>query len=190
MSRAAELRMKICAILRNPGIYSALNRPAWRCRRVTQKHTQENSAMGKVYNFNAGPAIPPQPVLEQAQQELRDYHGRGMSILEMSHRSKEYEAINTEAEAAFKRLLGLGDEYRVLFLQGGASMQFAMLPLNFLPPGAVADYLLTGVWAEKAYEEASKIGQVRVAASTREGGYRRMPRQDEIQLSPEPAYVH
>ena len=115
--------------------------------------------MSKVYNFNAGPAILPQPVLEQAQQELRDYQGRGMSILEMSHRSKEYEAINTEAEAAFKRLLGLGDEYRVLFLQGGASMQFAMLPLNFLPPGATADYLVNGAWGEKAYEEGAKLGQ-------------------------------
>jgi phosphoserine aminotransferase len=146
--------------------------------------------MTKVYNFNAGPAIMPRPVLEQAQQELLDYQGIGMSVLEISHRSKEYEAINAEAEARIKRLLGLGDEYRVLFLQGGASMQFAMLPLNFLPPGAVADYLLTGVWAEKALEEAGKIGQARAAASTKEGGYRRMPRQDEIRLSPEPAYVH
>src|SRR4029450_607669 len=120
-----------CAILRNPGLYSALNRPAWRCRRVTQEDTQEKTSMSKVYNFNAGPAILPQPVLEQAQQELLDYQRRGMSILEMSHRSKEYEAINRSAEATFKRLLGLGDDYRVLFLQGGASMQFAMLPLNF-----------------------------------------------------------
>src|SRR5690242_21910327 len=111
---------------------------------------QEDMTMAKVYNFNAGPAILPPPVLEQAQQELLDYHGRGMSILEMSHRSKEYEAINSSAEATFKRLLGLGDDYRVLFLQGGASMQFAMLPLNFLPPGAVADYIVTGAWGEKA----------------------------------------
>jgi phosphoserine aminotransferase len=146
--------------------------------------------MTRVHNFNAGPAILPRPVLEQAQQELLDYQGIGMSVLEISHRSKEYEAINAEAEARIKRLLDLGDEYRVLFLQGGASMQFAMLPLNFLPPGAIADYLLTGAWAEKALEEAGKIGQARAAASTREGGYRRMPRQDEIQLSPEPAYVH
>jgi phosphoserine aminotransferase len=146
--------------------------------------------MTKVYNFNAGPAIMPRPVLEQAQHELLDYQGIGMSVVEISHRSKEYEAINAEAEARIKRLLGLGDEYRVLFLQGCASMQFAMLPLNFLPPGVVADYLLTGVWAEKAYEEAGKIGQARIVASTREDGYRRMPRQDEIQLSPEPAYVH
>jgi phosphoserine aminotransferase len=146
--------------------------------------------MAKVYNFNAGPAILPQPVLEQAQQELRDYQGRGMSILEMSHRSKEYEAINTQAEATFKRLLGLGDEYRVLFLQGGASLQFAMLPLNFLPPGAVADYLVTGAWGEKAYEEAARIGQPRVAASTSAAHYSRVPSAGEIELSAAPAYVH
>jgi phosphoserine aminotransferase len=146
--------------------------------------------MTNVYNFNAGPAILPRPVLEQAQRELLDYRGIGMSVLEISHRSKEYEAINAEAEARFKRLLGLGDDYRVLFLQGGASLQFAMLPLNFLPAGATADYLLTGAWAEKAYEEAGKIGQARVAASTREDGYRRMPRADEIRLSDAPAYVH
>src|SRR5689334_23803736 len=107
--------------------------------------------MTNVYNFNAGPAIMPRPVLEQAQRELLDYRGIGMSVLEISHRSKEYEAINGEAEARFKRLLDLGDDYRVLFLQGGASLQFTMLPLNFLPAGATADYLLTGVWAEKAY---------------------------------------
>ncbi len=146
--------------------------------------------MTKVYNFNAGPAILPRTVLEQAQEELLDYHGIGMSVLEISHRSKEYEAINSEAEVRIKRLLGIGDDYRVLFMQGGASMQFALLPLNFLPAGAVADFLITGVWAEKAYEEAGKIGQAHIAASTKDGGYRRMPHQDEIQLSENPAYVH
>lgn len=146
--------------------------------------------MSSIYNFNAGPAILPRPVLEQAQRELLDYQGRGMSIMEMSHRSKEYEAINAGAEATFKRLLGLGDEYRVLFLQGGASGQFAMVPLNFLPPGGAADYLLTGAWAEKAYEEAGKIGQARLAGSTREQGYRRMPHADEIDMGTAPAYVH
>jgi phosphoserine aminotransferase len=146
--------------------------------------------MSKVYNFNAGPAILPAPVIEQAQQELRDYHGRGMSILEMSHRSKEYEAINTEAEAAFTRLLGLGDDYRVLFLQGGASMQFAMLPLNFLPPSATADYLVNGAWGEKAYEEGAKLGQARLAANTSAAGYSRVPAAGEIALSDAPAYIH
>jgi phosphoserine aminotransferase len=146
--------------------------------------------MTSVCNFNAGPAMLPPPVLEQVQAELRDYQGRGMSIMEMSHRSREYEALNAGAEAAFKRLLGLGEGYRVLFLQGGASTQFAMVPMNFLPPGGSADYLVTGAWAEKAHEEAAALGQARVAASTRAEGYRRMPRPDEIALGPSPAYVH
>src|SRR4051812_48459405 len=120
--------------------------------------------MSTVCNFNAGPAMLPPPVLEQARAELRDYRGRGMSIMEMSHRSKEYEEVNAGAEARFKRLLGVGDGYRVLFLQGGASTQFAMVPMSFLPPGGSADYLLTGAWAEKAHEEAAALGQARVAA--------------------------
>jgi phosphoserine aminotransferase len=146
--------------------------------------------MRTVYNFNAGPAMLPPTVLEQVQSELRDFQGRGMSIMEMSHRSKEYEAINAQAEATFKRLLGVGDGYRVIFVQGGASTQFAMLPMNFLAPGATADYLMTGAWADKAYEEAAALGQARMAASTKADGYRRVPRSDEIRFSPDPAYVH
>lgn len=146
--------------------------------------------MSNIYNFNAGPAVLPPAVLEQVQAELRDYQGRGMSIMEMSHRSKEFEAIVGDAEASFTRLLGLEDGYRVLFLQGGASTQFAMVPMNFLAAGTSADYILTGSWADKAYEEAALIGQARAAASTREGGYRRVPRPEEIELSEAPAYVH
>src|SRR5262245_16148295 len=146
--------------------------------------------MKTVYNFNAGPAMLPPPVLEQVQAELRDYQGRGMSIMEMSHRGKEYEAINAEAEARFKRLLGVGDGYRVVFLQGGASTQFAMLPMNFLLPGGSADYLLTGAWAEKAHEEAAALGRARIAASTKGESYRRVPRPGEITINPEAAYVH
>ncbi len=146
--------------------------------------------MTKAHNFNAGPAVLPQAVLAQAQAELLDYQGRGMSILEMSHRSKEFEAINTQAESRMKALLGLGDGYRALFLQGGASFQFAMIPLNFLPAGAVADYLVTGAWGEKAVEEAGRIGTAHVAVNTAEGGFRRTPDASEIQLSPSPAYVH
>ena len=111
-----------------------------------------------VHNFNAGPAALPRAVLERAQAELLDYQGRGLSILEMSHRSPEYEAVNRSAEARFKALLGLGDDYRVLFMQGGASAQFAILPMNFLGQGAAADYVVTGVWGEKALEEARRIG--------------------------------
>src|SRR3954462_5862562 len=110
--------------------------------------------MSPVYNFNAGPAMLPPAVLEQVQAELRDYRGRGMSVMEMSHRSREFEEINARAEATFKRLVGVGEGYRVVFVQGGASTQFAMLPMNFLPPGGSADFLLTGSWAEKAVEEA------------------------------------
>src|SRR5919204_6442321 len=146
--------------------------------------------MSAVLNFNAGPAMLPPSVLERAQAELRDYQGRGLSIMEMSHRSREYEAVNAQAEAAFKRLLGVGDGYRVLFLQGGASTQFAVVPMNFLPPAGTADYLLTGAWAEKAYEEAAALGRARAAASTRAGGYRRVPRPQETDLGPDPAYVH
>jgi phosphoserine aminotransferase len=143
-----------------------------------------------VYNFNAGPAILPRAVLERAQAELLDYQGRGMSILEMSHRSKEYEALNARAERRIKQLLGLDDGYHVLFLQGGASLQFAMVPLNLLPPGASADYILTGVWGEKAYEEAAAIGAARVAGSSRAGQYRAIPAAAETTLDPAAAYVH
>jgi phosphoserine aminotransferase len=146
--------------------------------------------MPTVYNFNAGPAMLPPTVLEQVQAELRDYRGRGMSIMEMSHRSKEFEAVNTRAEATFKRLLGVDEGYRVLFLQGGASTQFAMVPMNFLPPGATADYLVNGSWAEKAYEEATLLGQARVAATTKGDAYRRVPNADEISLGPDAPYVH
>ena len=146
--------------------------------------------MSTVLNFNAGPAMLPPTVLERVQAELRDYQGKGMSIMEMSHRSKEFESVNAQAEATCKRLLGVDAGYRVLFLQGGASTQFAMAPMNFLPPGGTADYLITGAWAEKAFEEAALFGKPRPAASTKEGGYRRMPSDRELQLHPEAAYVH
>jgi phosphoserine aminotransferase len=149
--------------------------------------------MSRVYNFNPGPATLPVAALERAQQELLEYQGTGMSILETSHRSKEYEAINSEAEARIKRLLGLDDAYRVLFLQGGASLQFAMLPYNFLREETTADYILTGSWSEKAYNEAGNFGTIypiHVAATTRGVNYCRIPTPDEIELSDEPAYVH
>jgi phosphoserine aminotransferase len=146
--------------------------------------------MPRIYNFNAGPAILPAPVLAHAQEELRDYRGTGMSMMEMSHRSPEYEAINNEAEQRIRHLLKLEAGYRVLFLQGGASGQFAMLPMNFLPAAASADYIVTGTWGEKAVEEARKLGNVHVAADTQAGGYRRVPAPREIRLGTAPAYVH
>jgi len=144
----------------------------------------------RIFNFNAGPATLPLEVLMEAQAELLNYQQTGMSILEISHRSKSYEAINAEAEANMKELLGLGDNYRVLFLQGGASTQFAMIPMNFLPEGRTADYILTGSWSEKALKEAKLVGNTHVAGTTADGNYKRIPRMDEIQLSDNPAYVH
>jgi phosphoserine aminotransferase len=146
--------------------------------------------MSSVLNFNAGPAMLPAPVLEQVQAELRDYKGRGMSIMEMSHRSKEFEAIDARAEATLKRLLGVGEGYRAVFVQGGASTQFATLPMNFLPQGATADYIVTGSWGEKAVEEVGLFGEAHVAATTKSSNYSRVPRADEIKLSANPAYVH
>jgi len=144
----------------------------------------------RIFNFNAGPATLPLEVLMEAQAELLNYQQTGMSILETSHRSKPYEAINAEAEANMKELLGLGENYRVLFLQGGASTQFAMIPMNFLTAGQTADYVVTGTWAEKALKEAKLVGNTHVAATTAEGNHNRIPKMDEIQLSDNPAYVH
>jgi phosphoserine aminotransferase len=146
--------------------------------------------MSRVYNFNPGPATLPLPVLDNARQEMLNYQETGMSILETSHRSKDYEAINTAAEAGIKRLYGLGDDYRVLFLQGGASLQFAMIPMNFLPAEATADYILTGSWSVKAHNEAKKLGQARIAATTKEETFCRLPHPAEISLHESPAYVH
>jgi len=146
--------------------------------------------VGTIYNFNAGPAVLPPTVLQQAQAELRDYQGRGMSILEMSHRSKEYEVINAQAEQRLMALLGLKGGYRALFVQGGASTQFAMVPLNFLASGATADYLITGSWSEKACDEAKRLGHIHSAADTAADGYRRTPNPEEIRLSADSAYVH
>lgn len=144
----------------------------------------------RIFNFNAGPAVLPLDILQQAQAELLNYRGTGMSILEISHRSKPYEAIHQEAEADMKALLGLGDDYRVLFLQGGGSLQFAMVPMNYLPAGQTADYILTGSWSEKALQEAKLLGQTHIAATTASEGYKRIPAKQEIKLSDRPAYVH
>lgn len=144
----------------------------------------------RIFNFSAGPATLPLTVLQEAQAEFLNYQNTGMSVLEMSHRTKAYEAINTEAETNIKELLGLGDNYRVLFLQGGASTQFAMVPLNFLAAGRTADYILTGSWSEKALEEAKALGKTHIAATTADGNYRRIPRKEEIKLSENPVYVH
>ncbi len=147
--------------------------------------------MSRVYNFNPGPSALPLPVLETVQRELLDYRGTGISVMEMSHRSPQFEQINGEAESLVLENAGLSpDDYRVLFLQGGASLQFSMIPMNFLAPEAVADYVVTGSFAEKAHKEAKKIGRVHVAATTKESNYSTIPRQAELQFSDNPAYVH
>lgn len=144
----------------------------------------------RIFNFSAGPAVLPLPVLEQAQRELVSLPGVGMSILEVSHRSKVFEAVLAQAEADIRELAGVPANYRVLFLQGGASLQFTMVPMNLLQEGTTADYLVTGAWSSKAVDEARKIGKVHVAATTKAEQFTRIPRAEEIVLTPGAAYVH
>src|SRR6187399_1051499 len=127
----------------------------------------------RIYNFSAGPAVLPMPVLEEMQRDLIALPGVGMSILEISHRSKTFESILADAEADIRSLAGIPSNYRVLFLQGGASLQFSMVPMNLLGAGAAADYIDSGSWAEKAIQEAKKVGTVNVAATTKADGYTR-----------------
>lgn len=145
--------------------------------------------MNRVFNFNPGPSTLPLSVLEKAQEEFLNYKGTGMSVMEISHRSTEFEAIIYNAEALFKELAGVGNEYRVLFIQGGASLQFDMIPLNFLG-NKTADYAVTGSFAEKAFKEAQKIGNAQVVATTEADNYNRIPAQQELNLSKDAAYLH
>src|SRR3990172_3867575 len=120
----------------------------------------------RIHNFSAGPAVMPVPVLEQIREELLNWRGSGMSVMEMSHRSKHFEAIIGQAEADLRTLLGVPADYTVLFLQGGATTQFAMAPMNLLPAGGAADYILTGAWARAALKEAAKFGAARAAGAS------------------------
>jgi phosphoserine aminotransferase len=149
----------------------------------------------RIYNFSAGPAIIPEEVLLEAQKDLFALPGVGMSILEISHRSKTYDAIHAEAKEGLKKLLNIPDDYAILFLQGGASLQFSMVPLNLMPPKNKADYISTGSWSKKAIKEAKRVGTVNVAATTEEGEgdkkfFKRIPKQNELKLDPDAAYVH
>jgi phosphoserine aminotransferase len=146
-------------------------------------------------NFNPGPAALPLAALERARDELLDFAGTGMSVMEHSHRNKVYEAVHDEAIALLRELLAIPAGYDVVFMQGGASMQFALLPISFLPPGGSADHIEMGAWSEKAHSEAAAWAsvagaRVRIAASTRAGGYTRVVRPDEVDLDPSAAYVH
>lgn len=144
----------------------------------------------RIFNFSAGPAIMPLPVLEEARAHLLALPAVGMSVMEISHRSKTFDAIMQSAEAGLRELLGIPQSYAVLFLQGGASLQFAMVPMNFLSPDASADYIVTGSWGKKAVKEAQKFGAVNLAANMADGGFTRVPGRDELQLNPSAAYVH
>jgi phosphoserine aminotransferase len=144
----------------------------------------------RVYNFSAGPAVLPLPVLEEAKRDLVALPGVGMSVMEISHRSKTFDEIIHGAEADMRTLGGIPDNYKVLFLQGGASLQFSMVPMNLLTPGTTGDYIVTGDWAKKALKEAKRVGTTAVAASTENGNYKRIPKQNELSLTSGAAYVH
>jgi phosphoserine aminotransferase len=146
--------------------------------------------MTRIFNFSAGPAVLPVEVLEQAQRDLLSLPGVGMSILEISHRSKPFDDIIEGCEADLRTLAGVSDHYHVLFLQGGASLQFSMVPMNLLPAQASADYVVTGAWSQKAVKEAKRVGGVRIAATTEAENFTRVPNQRELTLDPGAAYVH
>ena len=145
--------------------------------------------MGRVYNFSAGPAVLPEEVLKEAAEEMLDYRGCGMSVMEMSHRSKMFQDIIDEAEADLRDLLNIPDNYKVLFLQGGASQQFSAIPMNLMKNG-VADYIITGQWAKKAYEEAQKYGKVNVIASSADKTFSYIPDCSDLNVSEDADYVY
>ncbi len=145
--------------------------------------------MSRVYNFSAGPAILPEEVLKEAQEEMLDYRGCGMSVMEMSHRSKVFQNIIDEAEADLRDLMGIPSNYKVLFLQGGASLQFSMIPMNLMKNG-VADYIVTGQWAKKAYAEAQKYGKTNKIASSEDKTFSYIPDCSDLPISPDADYVY
>lgn len=144
----------------------------------------------RIHNFGAGPGVLPESVLKQAQQDIWNIGGSGIGIAEHSHRGKVFEKIITEAEEEVRRLADIPDRYKVLFIQGGATQQFAMVPMNLLPQGRIADYLITGVWAQKAHQEANKFGTTHVAVSGEGSRFTAIPAASEIRYSANPAYVH
>ncbi|MBU0600494.1 phosphoserine transaminase [bacterium] len=146
--------------------------------------------MVRKFNFNPGPAALPLEVLQEVQENVVDFYGLGMSVLEMSHRSKEFINVLNEAKLLLKEILEIPEDYEILFLQGGASLQFAMVPYNLLRDGEFADYIITGSWAKKALKEAKILGKVNIAATTESENFKRIPKPGEIKLNQEAAYVH
>ncbi|OLO36441.1 phosphoserine transaminase [Alkalihalophilus pseudofirmus] len=146
--------------------------------------------MERAYNFNAGPSALPLEVLKRAQEELVNFKETGMSVMELSHRSKEYEEVHERAQSMLKELLQIPNDYEILFLQGGASLQFAQIPMNFLKEGKIGNYVLTGSWSEKALKEAKLIGETFIGASTKEQGYCSIPNVEDISINKDDAYLH
>lgn len=144
----------------------------------------------RIFNFSAGPAVLPLPVLERARDEMLSLGGIGMSVMEISHRSKHFQAVLEGAEQGIRDLLAVPDNYRVLFLQGGATLQFSMVPMNFLASGEVADYVITGAWGKKALKEAKRCGDVNVIYSSADRGFKSVPQQGELDLTPDAKYLH
>lgn len=146
--------------------------------------------MSRVYNFSAGPSVLPEPVLERAASELVEYGASGQSVMEMSHRSPEYEAIITDCEKLLREVMSIPDNYRVLFIQGGATMQFSMVPMNLLTRSGRADYIVSGQFSKKAYEEAARFGEINIAATSKDDGFTRVPDLKAAKLDPNADYVH
>lgn len=145
----------------------------------------------RIWNFSAGPSVLPEEVLETAAKEMSNYHGSGMGVMEMSHRSKVYDGIIKDTEAKFRKIMNIPDNYKVLFLQGGATTQFAMVPMNLLSKNGIGDYIVSGSFSGKAYKEAQKFGKtIELAATTKEENFTRVPKQEELKINPNADYVH
>ncbi|MBQ2389422.1 MAG: 3-phosphoserine/phosphohydroxythreonine transaminase, partial [Clostridia bacterium] len=146
--------------------------------------------MSRVYNFSAGPSMLPEKVLKTAAEEMLDYKGSGQSVMEMSHRSKTYQQIFDETEALLREIMNIPDNYKVLFLQGGASTQFAMIPLNLMNKNNKADFVITGQWAKKAYKEAARYGTANVVASSEDKTFSYIPKLDKATFTPDADFFH
>jgi len=144
----------------------------------------------RIYNFSAGPCTLPEEVMLEAQKDFYSFKGEGLSVMEMSHRSKSYDDIIVTAEKNVRELLNISDDYSVLFLQGGATLQFSMLALNLMPPNNRADYINTGAWSKKAIKEAKRVGEVNIAATSEDANFNYIPKQDVLDLTPDASYVH
>src|SRR5262249_53257194 len=153
-------------------------------RQSTVDSEEERQMTERIFNFGAGPAVLPEPVLQEAQRDLYALSGVGMSILEISHRSKAFDEIIQGCEADIRKLAGVPAGYQVLFLQGGASLQFSMVPMNLMPSGGKADYIVTGSWSKKAVKEAKKAGTAQIACTTEADNFNRIPAQSELKLDP------